>query len=513
MGGVGNDTYVVDSGMDGVIEAIASGTDTVQASINYTLSANVENLTLTGAALNGTGNELGNIIQGNDVDNELSGENGNDTLNGGVGNDTLNGGAGTDTLNGDAGNDMLNGGADNDILNGGEGDDTLNGDAGDDALNGGAGADMLNGGAGADTMAGGLGNDVYTVDNALDVITEALSEGTDTVNASVSHTLAANVENLNLTGFALEGTGNELDNTIVGTFLNNTLKGNAGDDYLDGGLGNDTMIGGTGNDTFVVNSAGDVVTEGFLFGGIDTVRSSVSHGLAANVEKLRLLGTDDLWGDGNTLNNDIIGNTGNNNLWGNDGNDTIDGGAGNDNLYGNDGNDTLWGSTGDDYASGGLGDDSVYGESGNDELRGGGGNDTLSGGSGNDILNGVNLSALHPGQGEVDTLTGGTGINTFVLGNTSDVFYDSGFGGLGTGGESDYALITDFTDGLDTIQLKDVGGFFTGYNLADVTVGSTSGVGIYQHSFLSSELIGIVQGATIAQLTINAPSGGLVTIS
>jgi Ca2+-binding RTX toxin-like protein len=51
-------------------------------------------------------------------------------------------------------------------------------------------------------MAGGLGNDTYIVDDAADAVTEVAGQGTDSVRASVSYTLAANVEALVLTGVA-----------------------------------------------------------------------------------------------------------------------------------------------------------------------------------------------------------------------------------------------------------------------------------------------------------------------
>jgi Ca2+-binding RTX toxin-like protein len=141
------------------------------------------------------------------------------------------------------------------------GNDTLVGTAGNDTLNGYGGNDTLDGGLGADTLIGGTGNDTYIVDNVGDVVTENLNEGTDTVQSSISYTLGNNVENLTLTGTATNGTGNALNNVLVGNttsnnFLNggggnDTLYGGAGNDVLWGGLGADTLIGGDGNDSLV----------------------------------------------------------------------------------------------------------------------------------------------------------------------------------------------------------------------------------------------------------------------
>ncbi|MCX6178336.1 MAG: M10 family metallopeptidase C-terminal domain-containing protein [Chlorobiales bacterium] len=108
IGGTGNDIYVVDNKLDIVIELHNGGTDLVKSSITYTLGENVENLTLTGStAINGTGNELDNIITGNSGNNILSGGAGNDSLFGDAGNDILIGGAGADTLTGGEGNDIF----------------------------------------------------------------------------------------------------------------------------------------------------------------------------------------------------------------------------------------------------------------------------------------------------------------------------------------------------------------------------------------------------------------------
>jgi Ca2+-binding RTX toxin-like protein len=99
IGGLGNDTYVVDSTADIVTELGSQGTDLVQSSVTHTLTAEVENLTLTGsAAINGTGNTLNNNITGNTANNTLNGGANNDTLNGGAGQDTLTGSTGADTF-------------------------------------------------------------------------------------------------------------------------------------------------------------------------------------------------------------------------------------------------------------------------------------------------------------------------------------------------------------------------------------------------------------------------------
>ncbi|MDO8890909.1 MAG: calcium-binding protein [Sulfurimicrobium sp.] len=178
------------------------------------------------------------------------------------------------------------------------------------------------------------------MDNILNVVTENLNEGTDLVQSSVTHTLAANVENLTLTGTTtISGTGNTLDNVLTGNSAANTLTGGEGNDRLDGKTGADKMFGGTGDDTYVVNVSTDVITEN-ADEGIDSVESSVTHTLAANVENLTLTGTSAINGTGNSLNNILIGNSANNTFTGGAGNDTLDGLGGADTLTGGTGNDT-----------------------------------------------------------------------------------------------------------------------------------------------------------------------------
>ena len=271
VGGLGNDTYIVDNAGDVVSEGASAGTDTVQSSVTHTLGANVENLVLTGtSAINGTGNGLINRLTGNSANNVLNGGAGADVMAGGKGNDTYivdnakdvvseGSGAGTDTVKSSVSH-TLGTNVENLVLTGtgainGTGNALINRLTGNSANN------VLNGGAGADVMAGGKGNDTYIVDNAKDVVSEAVDSGTDTVKASISHGLKANVENLILTGTkAINGIGNGLNNRLTGNSANNVLNGGAGadaisggggDDNLLGGLGQDKLTGGIGADTFI----------------------------------------------------------------------------------------------------------------------------------------------------------------------------------------------------------------------------------------------------------------------
>ncbi len=386
IGGLGHDSFGVDNASDLITEAVGEGTDTVQASVTYSLlskAANVEVLTLTGAvAINGTGNALNNTLTGNSAANILDGGAGMDSLVGGAGNDTYvvdnagdaiqeTAGEGTDlvqssvsfslatfsdvenlTLIGTAainatGNglaNLLTGNGAANILDGGAGHDSLVGGAGNDRLSGLDGEDLLDGGSGIDTLVGGLGNDAYVVDSGSDLITEAVAEGSDAVKSSVTYSLlarAANVESLTLTGTAaINATGNA---------LNNTLTGNSGANLLDGGAGNDTMAGGTGNDTYVVDSAADVIQESAA-AGTDRVQASIAFSLLSfsDVENLTLTGTAAINGGGNGLANLLTGNAAANLLQGGTGNDSLTGAAGNDSLDGGLGSDQLSGGTGAD---------------------------------------------------------------------------------------------------------------------------------------------------------------------
>jgi len=208
-------------------------------------------------------------------------------------------------------------------------DNILIGNNASNSLIGGGGNDRLDGGLGNDTLFGGEGNDTYVVNNSGDVVDETGGGGIDTVESSVNLALSAGVENLVLTGSAVTGTGNA---------LNNTLTGNDSLNVLDGGAGSDQMTGGLGDDIYVVDNVSDTVIE--LAGeGRDVIQSSVDQNvaLAANVENLVLTGSASV-GTGNTLDNAITGNSSAN---------ILSGGAGDDLLIGRTGNDTYLFSLGD----------------------------------------------------------------------------------------------------------------------------------------------------------------------
>ncbi|MEW6351947.1 MAG: calcium-binding protein [Thermodesulfobacteriota bacterium] len=343
-GGPDDDTYVVDNAGDIVTESPDEGIDTVESSISYALTDHAENLTLTGdAAINGTGNGLDNVLTGNSAANVLDGGTGSDTMRGGLGDDTYvvddaadlvseNAGEGIDTVESSI-SYALGDNVENLTLTG---DAAINGNGNglDNVLIGNAAANVLDGGSGSDTMTGGLSDDTYFVDNAGDLVSENVDEGIDTVETSISYTLTDHVENLILTGdAAINGTGNALDNVIVG---------NSADNLLDGRGGADRLAAGAGNDVYVVDNPGDVLTEN-PDEGVDTVLSSVSHALSANVEHLTLTGDAAINGTGNESDNILTGNTADNVLAGGLGSDLLRGGSGSDTFVFNpgDGVDTI----------------------------------------------------------------------------------------------------------------------------------------------------------------------------
>jgi Ca2+-binding RTX toxin-like protein len=376
VGGLGNDTYGVDDLLDVVVEAAGEGTDTVETfmtELSMAAMANVENLVYRGAdagAFVGTGNAGANSITGGDLNDTLSGLAGNDTLNGGLG---------------------------------------------------------------ADTMIGGEGNDTYVVDDVGDVVNEStgLPADVDTVQSSISYTLAAGLENLTLTGGdAINGTGNAAINVLVGNDAanqlfgganNDTLTGNDGNDLLDGGAGNDTLnggddtdtiIGGAGNDTIDVGGGVNTIIYSSTNFGNDTIASfDAAGGTPATQDRIDLsgLGVTALNFANRVFESTVAGNTvitirENGAASAIQGTITLNGitnanvdqsdftlaaaapanfgtpTAAANTITGNAAANTISGLGGNDTLSGAGGDDVINGDEGADTINGGDGNDTLSGG-------------------------------------------------------------------------------------------------------------------------------------
>lgn len=471
IGGLGDDTYVVNNVADVVIENASEGIDTVLASVSYSLNDNVENATLTGTvSYNLTGNALDNILIGNSGANILWGGDGNDSLNGMAGADTMIGGAGNDTYIVDNIADVVEESED-------EGLDTVEtsvsytlsanvehltltgasaingtGNALDNILIGNAAANVLSGGLGADTMIGGAGNDIYIVDNVSDVIVEASGEGTDHVQSSVSYGLADNVENLTLTGSGdINGTGNGLVNVI---------SGNAGNNILDGGAGVDTLVGGAGDDTYIVdltatNTLQDTITEG-VNAGIDTVvlrggtllATAKTLTLSTNLENLGASDTGAILLNltGNASSNILIGNSANNTINGGAGADTMIGGAGDD-IYTVDNVDDVVEELADEgvdlinvaIASNGA----MYTLRANVEnakltnsyavnLTGNNADNLLIGNSEVNVLIGAEGNDVLNGMGGADTLIGGLGDDTYIVDNINDIVTEQADEGIDT---------------------------------------------------------------------------------
>ena len=432
-GGAGDDIYEVDNSGDVVTELAGEGVDTVRSQISFALTANVENLILTGtAAINGTGNALANVLNGNLAANILNGGAGADTMYGSAGNDTYvvdnisdrvgeAAGGGTDlveasvsyALASNVENLTLTGTA---AING-------TGNALDNVLNGNSAANVLNGGASADTMNGGLGNDTYVVDDGGDLIGEAADGGTDIVYTSVSYALAANVEHLRLTGTAsINATGNSLANA---------LTGNNGANVINGGAGADNMYGGLGNDTYVVDNIYDRIGE-IAAGGIDLVQASVSYALGSNLENLTLTGTAAINGFGNALNNVLTGNSAAN---------VLNGGVGADTTVGEGGNDTYVVDNVDDRVveevDGGI--ELVYSSvsyalaANVEHLRlTGTANINATGNSLANALTGNNGANVINGGGGADNMYGGLGNDTYVVDNIYDRIGEIAAGGVDT---------------------------------------------------------------------------------
>ncbi|GAA0650722.1 beta strand repeat-containing protein [Brevundimonas lenta] len=417
----------------------ASGGTNLTATDSFTytlLDGNTATVTITIVGEDSPGDD----VQGDSGDNILTAGDGEDTLIGGAGDDTLDGGDGEDTadysgstggvhirLNGGFGTDgeggtdtltnieNLTGSANNDILIGANGGNTLSGGAGADVLIGLDGNDVLVGGAGAaNQLQGGTGDDSYWVE-ANDTIIELPNQGHDRIFTSRNAmTLVANVEELHFTGAGnFSGTGNALDNTIVGGAGNDLLSGRGGDDTLHGGSG------GVDTVTYATAAAGVVAS---LFHG--ATFDDGDGGADDLVDIENLIGsafTDTLMGDAGA--NVLMGGGGDDWFEGHGGNDLMNGGIGTDtaNYFASSGAVTvrLDGATAQDGEGGTdtlVSIENVVGTTQDDFIVGNAVANHLQGANGRDILMGMGgADILEGGNGAANTLFGGAGDDLYIV--------------------------------------------------------------------------------------------------
>ncbi len=281
----------------------------------------------------------------------------------------------------------------------------------DDNLRGNDVNNILDGGAGDDVLIGKDGDDTYYVDSKDDRVTEKSGEGVDLIYSLVTYTASSYVEDLTLTGTSnINGSGNDLDNTLTGNSGDNKLYGKDGDDEIYGGEGNDKIYGWKGED-IIYGEDGDDYLKGHyskdkLYGGAgaDTLLGGTSSDELYGGE-----GDDKLYGESSA---DVLyGGAGEDTLSGGTSTDELYGGDGDDKLYGGSSSDLLYGEDGDDYLKGHSSADKLYGGTGNDHLRGGSSSDELYGGAGDDLLKGESGS---------DKMYGGEGDDTYYVSSKSD---------------------------------------------------------------------------------------------
>lgn len=378
--------------------------------------------------------------------------------------------ANADNLKGSSNGNYIISTADNDSITGGKGDDAIINYAGNTTY-------YYNLGDGNDIIMDYNGNDkivlgayikesdvsyyknntdlVISIKNMTESITilnwfsndnnkiesiEYLSSGKiltpDAINNSISTTIATGYDDVII--------GNSSDNLIDGLAGNDYIEGLEGNDTIIGGLGKDIMKGGLGDDTYYVDNLGDSVVEKENE-GTDTINTAISYELPDNVENLILVGSGNINGKGNNLNNTITGNDGDNIIDGVSGINTLQGGKGNDTYIINstNANDVIIENAdeGDDTVQSSItytlnmnnvenlvltGDSAING-TGNEldnYIVGNEQNNILSGNAGNDILY---------GDGGEDTLKGGIGDDTYII--------DS----------AETAIIENSNEGIDTI--------------------------------------------------------------
>ena len=360
-----------------------------------------------------------------------------------------------------AGNDTVLGNYLDNTIAGGSGDDRLIASDGDDTIIPGEGDDLIEGGEGIDTA---IYSGTREEEGGIRQVSDKIEVGgnTDTlldVEFVEFSDVTVSTDDLTAVPTTEEDTsdvikGTDGNDTLIGSNENEVIVGYDGNDFLEGLDGEDNLDGGLGDDSLEGGQQNDI-----LNGGEDN---------------------DTLRGSG--------------------GEDELFGGSGNDELKGSSGDDRAFGEAGSDLLFGGSGNDELFGDGGNDTLIGGIGSDSLDGGSGSDRILGVNTATDNDfGRNTIDTLTGGSDSDTFVLGNgENSVFYDSGISNnLGT---NDYALITDFQFGQDSLELA---GSRSNYSFGFTSDELPDGLAVYYEVEAERELIAVLESSDLTASSEN----------
>jgi Ca2+-binding RTX toxin-like protein len=489
-GGIGgNDTYIVDSTYDTIIDS-AGTADAVRSSVSFDLSNTlvaggngIENLVYTNSL-------QGGVLIGNTANNSITGNLGNDTITGKAGTDTLIGLGGddiyivdstTDTIIDSAGtadavrssvsfdlsNTLVGGG--NGIENlvyTGAGDATLTGNALNNSITGGSGKDTITGKGGTDTLIGEGDDDTYIVDSTDDTIIDFAGTA-DVVRSSasfdLSNTLVADgtgIENLVYTGLTAA--------TLTGNALNNSITGNLGNDTLTGKAGTDTLIGLGGDDIYIVDSTTDTIIDSA--GTADAVRSSVSFDLS-----------NTLVGGGNGIENLVYTGAGDATLTGNALNNSITGGSGKDTITGKGGTDTLIGEGDDDTYIVDSTYDTIIDLAGTADLVRSSASFDLSNtmvASGTGIENLVYTNSLQGGvligNTANNSITGNLGNDTLEGKDVADTLGDTLNGGIG--GNDTYIVDSTYDTIIDLAGTADAVYSSVSFDLSNTMVASGTGI-------------------------------------
>ncbi|MEP5001161.1 MAG: calcium-binding protein, partial [Paracoccaceae bacterium] len=501
-GGAGVDTITGGDGVDTIeggagADILNGGTgDNFLSHVSSSAGVTVNLNTNSASGGDATGDTFFNFLHltGSGHGDNLSGDSGENTIQGLGGNDTIEGSAGNDVIYGGAGNDMIT-----DTAGLGSGADSVYGGTGDDIIanTGGLVGDFLDGGAGNDTLdqSGSVVFGPMVVD---------LTAGTIRFLSGTVQSTAINFENY---------LGDNLSETVLGTSGANLILGNSGNDSLEGLDGADQLYGGVDDDTLEGGRGSDIIDGG---GGIDTATyENATAGVTVKLAKGEAFGGDnfDLLTDienliGSDHDDKLVSDIRDNVITSGDGDDlvrnlggqdTINSGLGDDEVFGigdaefidlgdgndvartkgggdivimGDGNDRALTGGGADFATGDAGNDLFFMGSGNDTAIGGTGDDTLNGGSNADILDGGDGDDRVRGDNGMDQLNGGGGNDLLNGGANADLFWFFDISNMGQD------RITDFQDGLDTINLSDFG--FG--SAADVLALASSAGGFDQHT-------------------------------